>query len=278
MSHILDALRQAEDERRLGQPPGRSAIASPLRAARRQGSPLLAWVVILGIIAAMAGLAWLSHPWWRPAVTPAPEKAPPTAVLAPSLPPEAGGAPAPTLTERPSPAVASDATDITEPVEDVRVRDSMPRAQLAEPDRIDTLDALFDPAGAPSDDGAEPSSADASPAPPLQPTDIFKAPETAPAAGGRPALRPEMAPEPRTQATQDQAWAELPQASSVGMPEVKINVHVYNEDPSRRFVLINGQRRKEGDSLDNGAYIERISPEGVILEWRGMRLAQPLGY
>ena len=49
-----------------------------------------------------------------------------------------------------------------------------------------------------------------------------------------------------------------------------------NDPGERRFVRINGQRRVEGDRLENNAVIEAITPEGLVLRWGGMRLAQPM--
>ena len=56
MSHILDALRRAEDERRRGRPPGRGVITSPLRASRRRAAMAPRWAAI-GI--AVLGLGFL---------------------------------------------------------------------------------------------------------------------------------------------------------------------------------------------------------------------------
>jgi len=51
------------------------------------------------------------------------------------------------------------------------------------------------------------------------------------------------------------------------IPPVELNMHVYDANPQARFVLLNGQRLREGESSREGIAIERITPEGVILRF-----------
>ncbi|NBO74385.1 MAG: hypothetical protein EBV65_07070 [Gammaproteobacteria bacterium] len=44
-------------------------------------------------------------------------------------------------------------------------------------------------------------------------------------------------------------------------------MHVYDPNPQARFVLLNGQRLREGESSREGLVIERITAEGVILRF-----------
>jgi len=46
-----------------------------------------------------------------------------------------------------------------------------------------------------------------------------------------------------------------------------LNMHVYDANPSMRFVLLNGQRLREGESSKEGLGLERITPEGVVLRF-----------
>lgn len=273
MSHILDALRQAEDERRLGQPPGRSAIASPLRAARRQRGPLLAWVIVALLLAGLAVVMWVAR---------TPQTAQTTAdeiVARPPLPvQQSSGSASDTMPESPSVTPPVDEPTETAPKQAApeaasatAQEEGMPRAQLAEADRIDSLDALFQPSAARPQAAGDRSDA------PLQPTDIFQESDAASGANAKgDTASADTASGPRNAREQASEWSELPRASSVGMPTIDIDVHVYNDNPDRRFVLINGQRRVEGDALDNGAVIDSIAPDGLVLEWRGMRVARPL--
>ena len=41
------------------------------------------------------------------------------------------------------------------------------------------------------------------------------------------------------------------------------------EDETRRFVFINGRKYVEGDTLDSGAQVERITRDGAILRHHG---------
>jgi hypothetical protein len=56
-------------------------------------------------------------------------------------------------------------------------------------------------------------------------------------------------------------------ARGTSLPTVDVNMHVYDANPSMRFVLLNGQRLKEGESSKEGLLLERITPEGVVLRY-----------
>lgn len=58
---------------------------------------------------------------------------------------------------------------------------------------------------------------------------------------------------------------------SVALPELHIDLHVYNEDPARRFVSINMQKYKENDTLAAGPSVHRITSDGVVLDYQGTR-------
>jgi general secretion pathway protein B len=61
---------------------------------------------------------------------------------------------------------------------------------------------------------------------------------------------------------------ELPDAVRSSVPEIKFSVLVYAADPADRFVLINGQRLGEGDSVQAGLVIKEIRREGVVFSYR----------
>ena len=50
---------------------------------------------------------------------------------------------------------------------------------------------------------------------------------------------------------------------------LSLDVHVYAEQPAQRFVLINMIRYREGERLKEGALLERITPQGVVLSYEG---------
>lgn len=55
------------------------------------------------------------------------------------------------------------------------------------------------------------------------------------------------------------------------MPEFHLDIHVYASAPERRFVFVNNRKYREGEQLDEGGTVERITPVGVVLNHRGRR-------
>ena len=53
-----------------------------------------------------------------------------------------------------------------------------------------------------------------------------------------------------------------------GMPELRLDLHVYAERPADRFVFVNNRRLREGDALPDGTRVESIVPDGVVLTAR----------
>jgi general secretion pathway protein B len=56
-----------------------------------------------------------------------------------------------------------------------------------------------------------------------------------------------------------------------GSPELHIDLHVYSNNARERFVLINMRRYTEGQQLPNGATVEQITPQGVVVYQNGSR-------
>src|SRR5215468_1471930 len=99
MSFILDALKKAERERRLGRA---RILEVPVSGARRGHGRAWPWLLIAAVVLAAGGLVWSVRPAWLAApVPPASARIEPTAPPArPLLPP---GAPAPRPAEPPPP-------------------------------------------------------------------------------------------------------------------------------------------------------------------------------
>jgi general secretion pathway protein B len=76
-----------------------------------------------------------------------------------------------------------------------------------------------------------------------------------------------VAPTASTLPTVDQL---APQATA-GLPPLNLDLHVYTVDTASRFVMIGGHRYREGDALESGPLVEQITPEGVVLNYRGNR-------
>ena len=67
------------------------------------------------------------------------------------------------------------------------------------------------------------------------------------------------------------SYWELPQGVRDGLPEIKISVLVYSEKPEDRFLLTNGQRLAEKDSLESGLVLDEIRRDGAVFLYRKYR-------
>ena len=110
------------------------------------------------------------------------------------------------------------------------------------------------------------------PAPPVAapppPRPALAAPAS-PAAPAPPPVRPAAAPA-AVDATED-----APPITSTGLPAVKLSMHMWDADPAKRFVIIDGQRMGEGDR-SGGLAVIAIRRDGVIVERNGLRAKVPL--
>jgi general secretion pathway protein B len=59
------------------------------------------------------------------------------------------------------------------------------------------------------------------------------------------------------------------------LPELHLDMHVFAAAPEQRFVSINGRKLREGMQIEEGLRIERITPDGVVLNQRGLRFLLP---
>jgi general secretion pathway protein B len=95
---------------------------------------------------------------------------------------------------------------------------------------------------------------------PVQPTPIKTSPESSPR---------EMKPvKPSNKVL---SIKELPGAVKSSLPELKMTVHSYNEQPQSRFVVINNNTVREGQSINSDLKVEQITPNGIILNYQGHR-------
>ncbi len=61
---------------------------------------------------------------------------------------------------------------------------------------------------------------------------------------------------------------QLPDAIRADVPEIKYSVLVYDKDPAERFILINGERFREGDIYQPGLVVKEVRRDGVIFSYR----------
>lgn len=64
---------------------------------------------------------------------------------------------------------------------------------------------------------------------------------------------------------------QVPEKMREGLPDLRISVLVYAELPENRFLLMNGERLREGQELPNGLLLEEIRRDRAIFNYRNYR-------
>lgn len=64
-------------------------------------------------------------------------------------------------------------------------------------------------------------------------------------------------------------------ASGTSLPDMRLDIHVYSNTPADRFVFINMRKYTEGQTTSEGPTIERITPDGAVLNQGGLRFLLP---
>ncbi|MBT8079424.1 MAG: general secretion pathway protein GspB [Gammaproteobacteria bacterium] len=105
-----------------------------------------------------------------------------------------------------------------------------------------------------------------------EPDPVPEAPPVAEPAARQPAAQ-SSAPSTLTQAYP--TLNELRASGSVQLPDLHLDIHVYAERASERFVFINMNKYSEYATLTEGPTVSEIVPEGVILDYRGTEFLLP---
>jgi general secretion pathway protein B len=287
MSLILEALKKSERQRRLGESP---SLGSPIMAVRRRRSvlPVLIALIAIGLLA----LWWLRRDVGNPEAQPVAATASPASRAKPD-------SPRPTGTPNDGTTFSDDAvaTGPAAAARQPRVPRNKPSAgapasldaQRREKIRSGELVAANPEAGPDATiKESEPISANdpAALAAAMARAGKPVAPEQGESAGpgrigetGRKADKPEPGiVKPANVGTGESMklmW-ELPLATRRNLPEIKLSMHVFAKDPAQRFVIINGERRAEGDDVEGLKLIE-IRTDGVVFENDGVRFLYPRG-
>lgn len=77
---------------------------------------------------------------------------------------------------------------------------------------------------------------------------------------------------PRLAATITESYATFNDLRANGtllLPDLHLDIHVYNDQPAKRFVFVNMNKYREHARLAEGPVVKEITPEGVILEHLG---------
>lgn len=294
MSYILDALKRAERERKQGQVSVLDEIttAQPAAGQRRR---LPAWLVPAVMAVAVLALLIYTLTVWRHHGKDAGTASVPLQTATAQLAVGAKVPPPP----RPAPQSLDAVPHDMPPTQTATIEDSGKIATLddvSEPlpspppgnqppdqssERVQPDEQLRPLPGRPPSD--EPPQIRRSPRPPvvtLPPTDGSTADNdaTAPAAA--------IVPPPPTSAqeqiqqppTEQRQLREMPEDFRANFPAFTVDVHAYNSNPQRRFVLIGGKRYREGDTLAEGPRIIGIVPEGLVLDWQGQQVLYAISH
>ncbi len=269
MSYILEALRRAERERQAGQTGESLAGGRPLPAPRVRPTTIALAALTLFLAGVGAAVLLLRPP--GTAAVPLPEAAPqpapqpaPRPLPAPEPVSRATPVPTPqaTIDERSLPADDAGSLDDITPVfqgtppqgltvSGVPIADASVRGATAT-----TAQSLVRPGPAPLQEPApEPIRA------PMQPGSITPAVASAP-------------PEDATK--RPPTLRELPDTLRARFPELVLQVHVYDAEPARRWIMVANRRHGEGTALDGGLRVTEIRADGVIFELDGQRVFWPL--
>jgi len=260
MSFILDALRKSEHERQRQSGPAlvEVAVAAPKPKPNRWATAAIALLVVNLVAIAVLLIK-------KSGDEPVAEAADAAPVAAPAAAP-ATTAPVAVATASPGAAQAS----MTQALPDPPVSVPPPMLRPAGPPQTGgTRNSLEDEVsgGAPS---MELEAAVAAAAPPAR------------SAAVTPAKRGSVVYQSLPEADSSAAYAapqastsDLPRADDMtargALPELRLELHVWSTKPQERFVFVNGHRYREGDTTAEGATVEQITSDGVILNSGGNR-------
>ena len=107
---------------------------------------------------------------------------------------------------------------------------------------------------------------------PALPVPVATLPPTTPASVP-PAAQPRPPAPPASVATAN--TTDIANIDAVPIPPVKLSMHIWDESPARRFVILDGQRMGEGDRSGD-LRVVAIERDGVIVERNGARARVPL--
>jgi general secretion pathway protein B len=231
MSYILDALRKSDQQRRRGVAPILLAVQAPA-VAPKQPALLVYGLLAAALLGAGMAIGWL-RPWQ------AEQAAPGRVELVAAKPFES--------TPRQAAPAPSEAAP--QPKPQVPLQNATPPAQAAPA----PVPAKPQPRATPKPDGT-PRHADAAVP--------GKAAAPAPA-------QPAGAAADAARVPTVISMAELPLSVQQELPPMTISFHAYSGNSRDRLVGINNRMLREGDDVAPGLKLEQITPEGMILGYKG---------
>lgn len=252
MSYILDALKKSDQQRQRGVTPtlltAQTMVAEPTRSRLLPAGMLAALLIGAGVV-----IGWL-RPW---------QPVPPDAVPQPGATRQAAP---PASLALPGPSAAMPEPTGTPAAEPPPVQTS---PSVAQPMALSAGAVASRPGVLPAE-RAEPSAR--SPA-------VAAAPRESAMALEDKTTQPRAADAAREDAAREKAamaMHELPPSIQREIPAVEISFHIYSSLPKERRVMINGEMARQGDFVTPGLSIEQITPDGVILGYKGYRIRRGL--
>lgn len=265
MSYILDALRRAERERTLGQIPGSETLSAVTGHHPRRDRRLIVLASATAVLAVAVAIALVIDRVGRntaPApAPPQPQSEQPAGTAGTSTP---GDTRRPTPADEPPPVFEDDAglaslDDIAPPF---TVRPAVASAPLA---------GAATPAPASGAGSADIDVAGRTPEPPSSD------PASPVHAGEAVAVSPSRPIESRTAMPHaPPLLRDMQPAFRSRFPALALQVHVYDDAPEKRWVMIDNRRYRESGTLESGPTIVEITPDGVIFELQGEQVLWPL--
>lgn len=263
MSLILEALRRSEAERRRGLPPSLLGGGDAPRARASSPWPMAVAGLLIGLALAGAVAWWFVHRAdGPPEAQPAADAASPRPAVGPMDTPRAPIGASPDVAIEPVPAAAygPSTAPATPPS----------RAAIAAPVATAPPAPTASPAATappPSEvRAAPPALASSGPPPPTATAPLPSPPASTDTAASASGLGPRDG---------DLPWSALATGTGEALPAPRISMHVYADEPARRFAIVDGQRRREGDLLHPGMPLLEIRRDGLRVGWQGRVLWVP---
>jgi general secretion pathway protein B len=257
MSFILDALRKSEHERQRQSGPAlvEAAAAAPKARTNRWAT---AAVVLLVVNLLAVGVLLLVRS----------DKERSRAESASTAPTPSAATPQPSPPAAPPVAAAPPRTAVTGSAR------PPPMLSPAEPPRAPGRNPLESEVLDESPPPANESLAQAA-MPPAGPPAVTQAPTRR----GTVVYQSMPEADPVTSNPPPRPYSDLPTADEImargGLPELRLELHVYSAKPAERFVFVNGHRYREGDTTQEGAVVQEITRDGVVMSLHGSQFLLP---
>ena len=238
MSYILEALKKSEQQREIGRVPG---ITSVHEKTAKSVSGKWYWL-IAAILLLNAGLLVLLL-WPETEREPEPEQVATSTPLQEAVPPRRDRSVSPSLgqptaAEKPVPRVSQAAS--SEPPPEPPAAEVVKSRRAAKPLPEETVIAA---AVLPTTPQIEQSQVEQPPAPTVK-VDVPDLP----------------------------VWPQIPSHLFQQLDSnLRLDVHVFSDQPEKSFVLINMRKYRAGEKLQEGPQLDEVTAEGVILSFRGQR-------